>query len=172
MHTVTPLSPEDFRCSLADLAHLLAEVVAEGSSLGFRTPFDRHAAEAWWRTRQPAVDDGSLSVWVARGAEGIAGTVSLALEGTPNGRHRGEVLKLMVDRGTRGQGLARKLLATAEEAAVRAGATLLLLDTETGSTADRLYAAAGWTRYGIVPDYAADPAGVLRDCSFFYKQLR
>ncbi|WP_055587128.1 GNAT family N-acetyltransferase [Streptacidiphilus griseoplanus] len=172
MHTVTRLSPEAFRDSLTELAHLLAEVVAEGSSLGFRAPFDPHAAEAWWRTRQPAVDDGSLAVWTARGPAGVTGTVSLALEGKPNGRHRAEVLKLMVHRAARGQGLARRLLATAEEAAARAGATLLLLDTETGSAADRLYPAAGWTRYGVVPDYAADPSGALRDCSFYYKQLR
>jgi hypothetical protein len=45
------------------------------------------------------------------------------------------------------------------------------LDTETGSVAEDLYLTAGWTRYGIVPDYAADPAGVPRDCSFFYKRL-
>ena len=46
-----------------------------------------------------------------------------------------------------------------------------MLDTETGSVADHLYGAAGWIRYGIVPGYAADPAGTLQDCSFYYKEL-
>ena len=46
-----------------------------------------------------------------------------------------------------------------------------VLDTETGSAADHLYRSAGWTRYGIVPGYASDPAGALRDCSFYYKRL-
>jgi ribosomal protein S18 acetylase RimI-like enzyme len=115
--------------------------------------------------------DGSLVVWVADGPGGVAGTVSLALEGKPNGRHRAEVVKLMVRRDTRGRGLARALLDTAEDAAVRAGANLLLLDTATGSAADHLYRATGWTRYGIVPGYAADPAGSLEDCSFYYKHI-
>jgi ribosomal protein S18 acetylase RimI-like enzyme len=117
------------------------------------------------------VADGSLIVWVSRDSEHINGTVSLALARKANGRHRAEVVKLMVHRDARRQGLARKLLATAEQAAAQAGATLLLLDTQTGSEAERLYRATGWTRYGIVPDYAADPAGSLQDCSFFYKQL-
>jgi ribosomal protein S18 acetylase RimI-like enzyme len=117
------------------------------------------------------VADGSLTVWVAHGPDGITGTVSLALERKPNGRHRAEIVKLMVHREARGQGLARALLTTAEQAAARAGATLLLLDTETDSAAERLYRTAGWTRYGIVPDYAADPDGSLQDCSFYYKRL-
>ncbi|MET7303996.1 GNAT family N-acetyltransferase [Embleya sp. NPDC005575] len=157
--------------SVQGLAHLLADIVTDGSSLGFVAPFDATAAASWWRGRESAVADGSLSVWIARGADGIAGTVSLALEHKPNGRHRAEVVKLMVHRDARGHGLGRTLLATAERAAARAGATLLLLDTETESTADHLYRAAGWIRYGVVPRYAADPAGALRDCSFYYKQL-
>jgi GNAT superfamily N-acetyltransferase len=117
------------------------------------------------------VTAGSLAVWLATDHVGAAGTISLSFEAKDNGRHRAAIGKLMVRRDARGNGLARELLATAEQAAVRTGATLLLLDTETGSGAEHLYLRAGWTRYGIVPDYAADPAGVLRDCSFFYKAL-
>lgn len=167
----TRLSAEDFRDSVKSLADLLVDAVDGGSSLGFLAPFDQDAAAAWWRARQPAVTDGSLAVWVAHGPDGITGTVNLSLEHKPNGRHRGEIVKLMVHRDARGQGLGRALLTTAEQAAAEAGAPLLLLDTETGSAADHLYRAAGWTRYGIVPDYAADPAGSLQDCSFYYKQL-
>ncbi|MFH8369365.1 GNAT family N-acetyltransferase [Streptomyces sp. NPDC018031] len=171
MHTITRLSADDFPGSVPGLAGLLSDTVADGSSLGFVTPFDRQAAAAWWHARQSAVADGSLCVWAAHGPGGVAGTVSLTLEYKPNGRHRAEVVKLMVHRDARGQGLGRALLSTAEQAAARAGATLLLLDTETGSTAENLYQASGWTRYGIVPEYAADPAGTLRDGSFYYKQL-
>ncbi|GGO97908.1 GNAT family N-acetyltransferase [Wenjunlia tyrosinilytica] len=171
MHTITRLSADDFRVRVKSLADVLGDVVDGGSSVGFLAPFGQEAAAAWWHTREPAVADGSLIVWVAEGRGGVNGTVSLALEPKPNGRHRAEILKLMVHRDARGQGLGRSLLATAEEAAVRAGATLLLLDTETGSAAEHLYRSAGWVRYGIVPDYAADPAGSLQDCSFYYKQL-
>ncbi|MCD0481102.1 GNAT family N-acetyltransferase [Streptacidiphilus sp. ASG 303] len=171
MHAIDRLSADGFRSSVPDLAVLLADAVASGSSLGFLAPFGPDAAAAWWRTRLDAVADGSLAVWAARGTGGVLGTVGLALEEKPNGRHRAEVVKLMVRSDARGLGLGRALLATAERAAARAGAGLLLLDTETGSPAEHLYLAAGWTRYGVVPAYAADPAGVLRDCSFFYKRL-
>ncbi len=171
MHTITRLSGDDFPGCVDDLADVLAEVVADGASVGFVSPFERSAAAAWWHARHPAVADGSLTVWVCHGPDGLAGTVSLALEPKPNGRHRGEVLKLLVRPGARKRGLGRELLATAEHTAARAGVTLLMLDTVTDSPADRLYHSAGWTRYGVVPDYAADPAGVLEDCSFFYKRL-
>ncbi|GAA4622134.1 GNAT family N-acetyltransferase [Actinoallomurus vinaceus] len=168
---ITRLSPAAFAAAVTDLAELLADVVSDGHSLGFLTPFDRSEAVAWWEARGPAVADGSLLVWVSRGPRGVDGTVGLALEPKPNGRHRAEVVKLMVRRDARGRGLGRALLTTAERAAAQAGATLLLLDTETGSAAEDLYHATGWIRYGIVPDYAADPAGALRDCSFFYKRV-
>lgn len=172
MHTITRLSADDFPGSVKGLAELLVDLVSEGHSLGFVAPFDHDAAAAWWRAQEPAIADGSRSMWIARNAGDITGTVSLALEHKPNGRHRAEILKLMVHRTARGQGLGRGLLATAEQAAARAGATLLLLDTETGSAADHLYPTAGWTRYGVVPGYAASPAGTLQDASFYYKQLR
>jgi GNAT superfamily N-acetyltransferase len=169
--TITRLSADDFDRNVKSLADLLVDVVAGGSSLGFLLPFDQDAAMDWWRAQQPAVSEGSLVVWAAHGPDGVAGTVSLALERKPNGRHRAQIVKLMVHRDARGRGLARALLATAEQAASQAGATLLLLDTATGSAADHLYDSAGWTRFGVVPDYAASPDGTLEDCSFFYKRL-
>lgn len=171
MHTITRLSADDFHDSVTSLADLLVDVVAGGSSLGFLSPFDQAAAAAWWRAQYPALSGGSLTVWAAHGVYGITGTVSLVLERKPNGRHRAEIVKLMVRSDARAQGLGHALLATAEEAAARAGATLLLLDTESGSAAEHLYRSAGWTRFGVVPAYAADPGGVLQDSSFFYKQL-
>nr|WP_206619564.1 GNAT family N-acetyltransferase [Streptomyces hoynatensis] len=165
------LSAAEFPAAAGELAGLLAEVVAGGSSLGFRTPFGRRPALDWWLSREPAVASGSLVVWVARGPEGVSGTISLAREHRENGRHRAEIVKLMVSPAARGRGLGRRLLATAEEAAAADGIRLLLLDTEADTPADRLYRAAGWTPYGLVPAYATDPGGALRDCTFFYKFL-
>ncbi|MCO5996951.1 GNAT family N-acetyltransferase [Actinoallomurus rhizosphaericola] len=172
MHPITRLSAAEYTARVPDLADLLLDAVAGGHSLGFVEPFERGAALDWWRARTPAVADGSLLVWACPGPRGVDGTVGLALESKPNGRHRAEVVKLMVHRDARGRGLGRALLATAERAAAELGAGLLLLDTETGSVAESLYTTAGWTRYGVVPDYASDPSGALRDCSFFYKRLR
>jgi GNAT superfamily N-acetyltransferase len=89
------------------------------------------------------------------------------LHGKANGRHRGEIVKLMVHRGARGLGLGRGLLDVAERSAVAGGVRLLLLDTETGSGADRLHQKAGWTRYG----YAAGPDGDLQDGGFYDKRF-
>jgi hypothetical protein len=63
------------------------------------------------------------------------------------------------------------LMRAAEEAALAAGRTVLVLDTVTGSEAERLYQRMGWTRVGVVPDYALWPDGRLCDTTFFYKRL-
>jgi hypothetical protein len=60
----------------------------------------------------------------------------------------------------------------AEDEARRIGRTLLTLDTETGSAAERLYTRLGWTKYGEVPAYAMRADNRSRDAaSFFYKTL-
>ncbi|WUP39491.1 GNAT family N-acetyltransferase [Streptomyces europaeiscabiei] len=153
------------------LADLLVDTVHGGASIGFLAPLDRAAAVAWWKERVDAVAAGGLAVWVARDGDRVVGTVGLVFPDKPNSRHRAELVKLMVHRDGRGQGLGRALLATAERAAADAGITLLHLDTETGSPAERLYDRAGWTRIGTIPDYAADPHGTLRPTSIRYKRV-
>ncbi|GAA1950098.1 GNAT family N-acetyltransferase [Kitasatospora viridis] len=165
------LDPADFEQALPGLAELLAATVADGASLGFHAPFGPAEAADWWRTQRAELAAGDLLLWRASGPGGCAGTVSLRLTRKPNGRHRAELVKLMVHPAARRQGLAARLLATAEAAAAERGITLLVLDTEAGSGAEGLYRAAGWTGFGTVPGYATDPAGVPHDGSFYYKQL-
>lgn len=170
--TVVRWDADRVRTRSADLGDLLADTVAGGASVGFLAPLGRAEAAAWWRRRAGQVAAGRLAVWAALdGADRVTGTVGLDLPDKPNSRHRAELVKLMVHRSARGQGLGRRLLATAEEAAASAGLTLLHLDTETGSPAEHLYRTAGWTRAGAVPDYAADPSGVLRGTTLYYKRL-
>ncbi|KUO06293.1 GNAT family N-acetyltransferase [Streptomyces caeruleatus] len=154
-----------------DLADLLVDTVTDGASVGFLGPLDRTAAMAWWKERAAAVATGQLAVWAAHEDGRTVGTVGLAFADKPNSRHRAELVKLMVHRDARGQGLGRTLLTTAEEAAISAGVTLLHLDTETDSLAERLYGSAGWTRAGVIPDYAASPDGVLRPATIYYKHV-
>ncbi|MEV0235906.1 GNAT family N-acetyltransferase [Nonomuraea sp. NPDC050786] len=172
MHTIERLTADEFDASVKDLAELLVDAVDSGASVGFLAPFGHEEAAAWWRAQAPAVAEGGLLVWTSRDEGVVTGTISLALAQKPNARHRAEIVKLMVHRDARGRGLSRALLATAEQAALDAGADLLLLDTETGSLAENVYLTGGWTRYGIVPEYAGSPDGTLQDCSFFYKRLR
>lgn len=154
------------------LADLLADTVDGGASVGFLAPLDRAEALAWWKKRSAAVAAGECAVWAAHDEGGRAvGTVSLTFPDKANSTHRAELVKLMVHPAARGRGLGRRLLAVAEEAAAARGITLLHLDTEAGSPAEHLYRSAGWTPVGAIPDYAADPAGVLRPTTIYYKRL-
>lgn len=155
----------------AGLAALLADAVGSGSSVGFLAPLDQDTAEAWWLAAAPALREGTLALYVARERGRVVGSVGVQFTDKPNGRHRAEIIKLLVHRDARGRGLGRALLATAERAAAEAGVTLLVLDTETGSPAERLYRTAGWTAVGVIPDYAADTAGALHPTTLFYKSL-
>lgn len=169
--TVRRLDAPQVLAAADELADLLTDTVADGASIGFLAPLARTAAVDWWRERADALAVGHLAVWAALGGDRIVGTVSLAFPGRPNSRHRAELVKLMVHRDARGAGLGRRLLTVAEDAAVAAGITLLHLDTETDSPAEHLYRSAGWTRAGVVPDYAASPAGVLRPTTLYYKRV-
>ncbi|MDQ0584669.1 GNAT family N-acetyltransferase [Streptomyces rishiriensis] len=169
--TVTRLDAPLLRARAGELADLLIDAVDDGASLGFLAPLARAAAEAWWRERAEGVAAGRLAVWTAADGDRLVGTVGLAFPDKPNSRHRAELVKLIVHRDARGKGLGRTLLTAAEESAAAAGITLLHLDTETDSPAEHLYCTAGWTRAGVIPDYAADPAGTLRPTTLYYRHI-
>ncbi|MFF8847114.1 GNAT family N-acetyltransferase [Streptomyces sp. NPDC015127] len=168
---VERLAAADLPAVASGLGALLVDAVDDGASVGFTSALTPEEAAAWWSDLAPALADDRIAVWTARDGDRLVGTVQLRCESSPNGRHRAEIAKLVVHRAARGRGIARRLLTTAEEFAGSSGRTLLMLDTQTGSTAERLYRSAGWTPLGTVPDYAADPAGVLRPTTFFHKIL-
>ncbi|MEO3782663.1 GNAT family N-acetyltransferase [Actinocorallia sp. B10E7] len=157
---------------VGELAALLADAVADDASIGFRAKTGPAELAAWWTALEPDLAGGRLLLWAARSGGRIDGTVQLRLDGTPSRAHRAEVAKLVVHRRARGRGLARALLSTAEDAAAVLGRTLLLLDVETASPAERLYRRQGWTEYGVLPDATAGPAGDLRSTSYYYKDLQ
>ncbi|RKR06815.1 acetyltransferase (GNAT) family protein [Kushneria sinocarnis] len=143
---------------LAGLAELLRDSVAGGAAMGFLAPLSHEAAGRWWRHEAPAPGPHA-PLWVASREGHIEGAVQLNACRKPSGRHRGEVLKLMVHSRARGQGLASRLMTTLEAHAATLGLTLLLLDTRSGSPAETLYTRLGWERYGEVPGYSLDPDG-------------
>ncbi|MFE3149310.1 GNAT family N-acetyltransferase [Streptomyces sp. NPDC059218] len=171
MIEIVPVGGHELVTYADELAALLVDTVDGGSSVGFLAPLEREVAAGWWRERAGAVDAGRLRVWIARDAERVAGTIALDRALLPNARHRAEVAKLMVRPSARGRGVGRSLLDAAERWAAGAGVTLLVLDTESGSPAERLYRSAGWTECGSIPDYAGDPAGVLRPTTLYYKAI-
>jgi hypothetical protein len=60
---------------------------------------------------------------------------------------------------------------TAETTARAAGKTLLVLDTATGSDAERLYQRMGWSAVGTIPGYALWPDGRPCATTYYYKSL-
>lgn len=58
-----------------------------------------------------------------------------------------------------------------EKEARRRELTLLTLDTATGSEAERLYEKLGWTRAGVIPNYALSPDGRPCGTTIFWKAL-
>ncbi|MEV3930511.1 GNAT family N-acetyltransferase [Streptomyces sp. NPDC053728] len=171
MTEIVPVSGPELVTYADELAALLIEAVEGGASVGFLAPLERTAAAGWWRERAAVVESGSVHIWIARDDERVAGTISLVRTTLPNARHRAEVAKLVVRPSARGRGVGRALLTAAESFAVGEGLTLLVLDTETGSDAEALYSAAGWTPCGSVPDYATDPYGALRPTTLYYRRL-
>lgn len=156
---------------IAGLAAVLVDCVEGGASVSFMHPLSLDKAAAFWRGLADDVARGGRLLYAATDEQGIVGTVQVVLEQPENQPHRGDVAKMLVHRRGRGRGIGAALLRAAEAGARAAGKTLLVLDTATGSDAERLYARLGWTRVGEVPDYALWPRGGLCATTFFYRRL-
>lgn len=171
MFQVERLSAEKARALLPSLVMLLQDSVHSGSSVGFLPPLNQDVAESYWLETFDEVAQGRRILLVAHEDDEVAGSVQLALATKQNGLHRAEVQKLIVDTRFRGRGIARTLMSAIEVAAREAGRTLLVLDTEQGSVAERLYPKCGYTRAGIIPQYALNASGSLINTVVFYKLL-
>jgi acetyltransferase len=156
---------------LPRLVALLQDSVQSGASVGFLPPLAFEAAEEYWLETLNEVTQGRRILLVASEAGDVAGTVQLALATKQNGLHRAEVQKLVVHTRFRHRGIARALMGAAEEAARKAGRTLLVLDTEQGGAAERLYAKCGYTRAGAIPQYALNAERSLITTVVFYKLI-
>jgi GNAT superfamily N-acetyltransferase len=155
------------------LSDVLIDCVEGGASVGFMLPMSRAKAEAFWHSTSASVARGERLVLAAEDAAGtIVGTVQVILNQPENQPHRGDIAKMLVHRLVRRQGVGAALLATAERSALRAGKTLLVLDTVTGGDAERLYARQGWQRCGQIPNYALWPNGTPCATTIFFKFLR
>ena len=170
---VRVLSAAEAAARTAELSAVLIDCVEGGASVSFMAPLTRERADAFWHGVADGVAAGDRVLAVAEDRAGgaIAGTVQVVFAWPENQPHRGDVAKMLVRRAARRRGLGARLLGAAEGAARAAGRTLLVLDTVTGSDAERLYARLGWTRVGVVPDYALWPDGRPCDTTFFYKRL-
>ena len=153
------------------LRALLADAIEDNASVGYVLPVDASLLDAFWQGIEDDVRAGTRIVLAALANDEIVGSVQLALCTKPNQLHRADVQKLLVLRSARGFGIGAALMQAIEARATASGRWLLLLDTRTGSKADRLYARWGWQPLGRVPDFAFDPDGTLADCTFYWKRL-
>lgn len=156
---------------LSALASILLDCVAGGASVGFLASVTREAAEAFFKDTLHEVGRGQRHLLAAFEGSAIVGTVQVIPAPYPNQSHRADLAKLLVRRSSRSQGVATLLMQEAEATARRCGRTLLVLDTVSGSNAERLYLRLGWTRVGSIPDYALFPDGSFCATTIFYKRL-
>jgi len=153
------------------LADLLVDSVDAGASVGFMYPLEKAKAVAFWRRVADGVTAGERALLVAEDDTGIVGTVHLMLALPENQPHRADLTKMLVHPRARRRGLGAALMEAAEEMARDCGRSLLVLDTVTGSDAERLYARLGWVRVGEIPDFALLSRGGLWGTTVFYKKL-
>jgi len=149
------------------LAEILIACVAGGAGVSFLPPLAPEVARGFWRSQGPDIAAGRrilLAGWV-NGV--LAGTVTLTLATAQNQPHRADVAKLLVDPSARGLGLARALMQRLEQEALRAGRTLLTLDTRAGDKAEQLYRSMGWQELGTIPGYALTADGSFDNTLFF-----
>jgi GNAT superfamily N-acetyltransferase len=165
------LSATEARSYAGDLAEILLDCVAGGASVGFMPPLTKDAAESFFAKAAASVEQGERLLFAAFADSRLVGTVQLIPATMPNQPHRADISKLLVHRCARGRGIANSLMQQAEEAARVSGKTLLVLDTCEGGDAERLYLRRGWTKAGVIPNYALFPDGSPCDTAVFWKQM-
>jgi len=167
---ITQLTAAEARPQLSALAQVLVDCVDGGASVSFMAGFSQSDAEAFFAKVIDGVERGERILLAAFLGTELVGTVQVVLNMPPNQPHRGEIAKLLVVRSARGQGVGRRLMQQAEEVSIAAGKSLLVLDTA-DAHAEKLYASLGWTRLGVIPEYALLPNGDFCATTFFWKNL-
>lgn len=159
------------RALFPDLVALLRDAVDNGASVGFLPPLADGEAHAYWDRIIGDLTAGQRVLIVALEEGHVVGGGQLALESRPNGRHRAEVQKVLVRTDYRRRGIAHILMLALEEAARARERSLLVLDTRQGDDAERLYTRLGYTRAGVIPQYALNGDGGRDATVIFYKLL-
>src|SRR5947209_10133 len=93
-----------------ELADVLINCVEGGASVSFMHPLTRDRAVAFWRRVAQGVAAGERAILVAEDAQGLCGTVQLILDQPENQPHRADLVKILVHRRARRQGLGTALM--------------------------------------------------------------
>ena len=168
---VRRLGADELRARLDELAAVLADCVAGGASVSYMAPFTHEQAREAFAAWADEVERDARLLLAAFVDSTIVGTVQVVHATPPNQPHRADIAKLLVHRSARRRGIAQLLMEHAEREARADGKTLLVLDTVTGDDAERLYTRLGWTRVGVIPNYALYPDGRRCDTTVFWKAV-
>jgi GNAT superfamily N-acetyltransferase len=165
------LDAAEARSHLDGLAAVLHDCVEGGASVRYLAPFTLEQAREAFDAVAVAVEAGRQALLAALLDGEVVGTVQIGLAQQPNSPYRAEIAQLLVRRSARRRGIAETLMEHAEREALAEGKTLLVLDTVTGDDAERLYERLGWTKVGVIPEYALYPDGRACDTTVFFKRL-
>jgi GNAT superfamily N-acetyltransferase len=171
MVEIRRLTAAEGRQYLGALADVLLDCVEGGASVSFMASLSKTDAESFFEKVVEGVQRDDRILLAAFVDSKLVGTVQIVIATPPNQPHRADVAKLLVSRSARRQGVGARLMEYAEVASRLAGKTLLVLDTGTGGSAERLYLRMGWTRAGVIPKYALYPDGTWCDTTIFWKQI-
>lgn len=167
--SITPLTASAE--TIGALSAMLIETVAAGGSVSFLHPLDPQDAASFWTQSLLAAGRGERIVLGARLDGALAATVTLGLATPPNQPHRADIAKMMTRVAYRGRGLATALMVEAERLASERGRWLLTLDTAEEEGASGFYEALGYSRAGLIPEYALKPHGGLTGTILYFKRL-
>jgi GNAT superfamily N-acetyltransferase len=171
MIEIRQLSASQGRQYLPALAEVLVDCVEGGASVSFMAPFLQAEARSFFEKVLDEVENGNRILLAAFSDSILVGTVQIITATPPNQPHRADIAKLLVLRSARGKGIGAKLMQQVESTARLAGKSLLVLDTVTGESAERLYTRLGWTKAGVIPNYALFPDGRMCGTTIFWKQI-
>lgn len=170
MIQVRQLSAQEATPYLDGLAEILIDCVEGGASVHFMPPLSLSTAIAFFEKTIEDVRQGNRLLLAAFAGSKLIGTVQVVIGMPPNQPHRAEIAKLLVHRSARHQGVGALLMEQAERVSRLNGKTLLVLDTATGESAERLYLRLGWIKAGTIPNFALLPNGALCATTIFWKQ--
>lgn len=168
---VEELSAAAVEEQLDALGQLLLDAHDSGMALGLAAPLSLDGARAAYEDAAARLAPGERLLLGAFDGGELVGAVQLNRSDAGNGRHRAEVRRLVVRADRRGAGVGRALMEAVVEAARSLGLRLLWLSTHEGTDADRIYERLGWTRVGVIPDYAELPNGELSGNAFYFLRL-
>jgi GNAT superfamily N-acetyltransferase len=169
--TIDRLDGESARRHRDDLSTVLQDCVEGGASVSYMAPFSLEDARAHFEAIQPEIESGKRVLLAAFAEDELVGTVQIVGAWQPNQPHRADVAKLLVRPTARKRGIGQLLMERAEAEARAEGWTLLVLDTVTGDPAERLYERMGWSKVGVIPNYALYPDGRPCDTTVFWKTV-